>query len=94
MIASIAASDSLVLIQVQKSSSVPTRPAPAPSHFQKTASLLFKDYNLKMINKRIGAKLLQFVHAIINGHIKKIRNIDYSIFVSIFIFVPSKIKTL
>jgi hypothetical protein len=47
-----------------------------------------------MINKRIGAKLLQFVHAIIKRHIEKIRNIDYSIFVSIFIFVPSKIKTL
>ena len=27
---------------------------PAPSHSQKTVSLLFKDYNLKMINKRIG----------------------------------------
>jgi hypothetical protein len=38
---------------------------PAPSHSQKTASLLFKYYNLKIINKRIGAKLLQFVHAIV-----------------------------
>jgi hypothetical protein len=26
--------------------------APAPSDSQKTASLLFKDYNLKMINKQ------------------------------------------
>jgi hypothetical protein len=38
--------------------------------------------------------LLQFVHAIRKRHTKKIRNIDYSIFVSIFTFVPSKIKTL
>ena len=52
--------------------------------FSKTASLLFKDYNLKMINKRIRAGIAP----ICTCNQKKTHQEDseYSIFVSIFIF--------